>query len=142
MYHPDKLKLGKHTDVGYGCFLQAENGIVIDDYVQIGGGTFIYSVSTIDNKKGSVWIKKNAKIGALTVIMPGVTIGKHAIVGAHSFVNKNVPDYGKVVGVPARALSKRGKIEGQDSTCSGGNGSDRPGNCGNPEGCGGCNPNP
>ena len=135
VYHPENFTLGKYTDIGYGSFLQAEAGIVIEDYVQIGGGVFIYSVSTIDNKKGSVWIKKGAKVGALTVIMPGVTIGRHAIVGAHSFVNKNVPDYGKVFGVPARSTSKRGESEKSDS-CRG-FGSDRSSDCGNTQD-GGC----
>ena len=142
VYHPENLTLGKYTDIGYGSFLQAEAGIIIEDFVQIGGGTFIYSVSTQDNKRGSVWIKKGAKIGALTVIMPGITIGKHAIVGAHSFVNKNVPDHGEVFGVPARSISKRGEIEGEKSDSCGRFGTDRPGDCNGAQERGCCNTKP
>ena len=36
--------------------------------------------------------------------MPGVTIGKYAIVGAGAIVTKDVPDYAVVVGVPARVI--------------------------------------
>ena len=142
VYYPENFTLGKYTDIGYGSFLQAANGIVIEDYVQLGGAVFVYSVSTIDNKKGSVWIKKGARIGALTIIMPGVTIGKHAIVGAHSFVNKNVPDYGRVMGVPARSKAKRGEIEGEKSDSCGRFGSDRSGDCGSTQERGCCHTKP
>jgi len=48
----------------------------------------IYSVSTIDDKTGSVVLKKNCKIGSHSTIMPGVTVGENTIIGAHSFVNR------------------------------------------------------
>ena len=68
----------------------------------MGSHCAIYSVSTIDDKSGPVILKKNARIGSHSTIMPGVTIGEDAIVGAHSFVNKDVPDGAVVVGVPAK----------------------------------------
>ena len=51
-----------------------------------------------------VVIKKNAKIGAHSVIMPGVTIGENAIVGACSFVTEDIPDSAVYGGVPAKLL--------------------------------------
>ena len=74
----------------------------MEDFVQVGSHCAIYSVSTIDDKSGPVILKKNARIGSHSTIMPGVTIGEDAIVGAHSFVNKDVPDGAVVVGVPAK----------------------------------------
>ena len=59
-------------------------------------------MSTIDNKKGKVIIKENVRIGTHSTVMPGVTIGKNAIVGAYSFVNKNIPDNAVAIGVPVK----------------------------------------
>lgn len=53
-----------------------------------------------------VLIKEGAFIGINSVIMPGVTIGKHAVVGANSVVTKDVPDYVTVVGAPARIIRR------------------------------------
>ena len=49
-------------------------------------------------------ICKGAWIGAGSTILPGVTIGKHAIVGAASVVTKSVPDYAVAVGNPAKVI--------------------------------------
>ena len=49
-------------------------------------------------------IKKGAWIGANATILPGVTVGKYAVVGANSLVNRDVPDYAVVVGSPARVI--------------------------------------
>lgn len=51
-----------------------------------------------------ILIKKGAWIGAGVSILPGVTIGKYAIVGAGAIVTKDVPDYGVAVGTPARVV--------------------------------------
>ena len=109
-YH-ENLILGDKTDIGAFTYINAKYGVEIQDHVQIGSHCSIYSWSTIDNKKGTVTIKKNAKVGAHTVIMPGVTIGKNAVVGAISFVTKDVPDDAVVTGVPARII----KHKDQDS---------------------------
>ena len=65
-----------------------------------------YSVSTIDDKQGAVSLCKNCRIGSHSVIMPGVTVGENAVVGAFSFVNRDVPADAVVVVVSARKLSK------------------------------------
>lgn len=100
-YH-ENLILGDKTDVGAFTYINAKYGVEIQENVQIGSHCSIYSWSTIDDKKGMVTIKKNAKVGAHTVIMPGVTIGKNAIIGACSFVNQDIPDNAVAFGIPAR----------------------------------------
>lgn len=102
--HKKNLKLGKHTDIGAFTYINAKNGVVIDDHVQIGSHCSVYSVSTIDNKKGKVILKKNCKIGSHSAIMPGVTIGENSIVGAFSFVNRNIPKNTIAYGIPVKLM--------------------------------------
>ena len=75
-------------------------------FVQIGSHCSIYSVSTIDDKEGTVTLKENCKIGTHSVIMPGVIVGQNSIIGAFSFVNKDIPDNVTAVGVPAKVIKK------------------------------------
>jgi len=106
----DGLKLGYKTDVGAFTYINAKNGVIIEDFVQIGSHCSLYSISTIDNKEGKITLKKNCKIGSHSVIMPGVTIGENAIIGAFSFVNKDVQENVVAAGVPIRVIKK---IEGE-----------------------------
>lgn len=104
--HKDRLKLGYMTDIGAFTYINAKNGVIIEDYVQIGSHCSIYSVSTIDNKEGPVVLKKNCKIGSHSIIMPGVTVGENSIIGAFSFVNKDIPDNVIAYGIPVRVVKK------------------------------------
>ena len=70
------LKLGYKTDIGAFTYINAKNGVLIEDFVQIGFHCYLYPISTIDNKEGKITLKKNCKIGSHSVIIPGVTIGK------------------------------------------------------------------
>lgn len=109
-YH-ENLKLGRYVDIGAFTYINARYGVEIEDYVQVGSHCSIYSHSTIDNKKGKVIIKKNARIGAHSVVMPGVSIGKNSIIGACSFVNKDIPDNVIAYGVPVKLVRKLTKKE-------------------------------
>jgi len=98
--------LGYKTDIGAFTYINAQYGVKVGNNVQIGSHCSIYSISTIDNKKGAVILKKNCKIGTHSVIMPGVTVGENSIVGAFSFVNCDVEDNVSVVGIPAKIIEK------------------------------------
>lgn len=104
-YHQN-LKLGQNTDIGAFTYINANFGVEIEDEVQIGSHCSIYSHSTIDNKKGKVIIKRGAKIGSHSTIMPGVTIGENATVGAYSFVKSDIPASGLAFGIPAKVIKK------------------------------------
>jgi len=104
--HKDKLKLGYKTDIGAFTYINAKNGVIIEDFVQVGSHCAIYSVSTIDNKEGAVTLKKNCKVGSHSVIMPGVTVGENSVIGAFSFVNGDVPANVIAVGVPVKIIKK------------------------------------
>ena len=102
----ENLKLGFKTDIGAFTYINAKYGVDIEDCVEIGSHCSIYSISTIDNKKGRVVLKKNCRIGSHSVVMPGVTIGENSIVGAFSFVNEGIPDNVIALGIPARVIKK------------------------------------
>ncbi|MBI2013523.1 MAG: acyltransferase [Candidatus Colwellbacteria bacterium] len=100
------LTLGEKTDIGAFTYIQAQEGVVIEDEVQIGAHCSIYSVSTIDGDKGKVVLKKNCKIGANSVILPGVTIGENAVIGAMSLVKSDIPANSVAFGIPAKVQRK------------------------------------
>lgn len=104
--HVKNLKLGYKTDIGAFTYINAQNGVEIQDFAQIGSHCSIYSFSSIGEKNGKVVLKKNCKIGAHSTIMPGVTIGENSVIGAHSFVNKNIHDNVLAYGVPAKVIKK------------------------------------
>jgi acetyltransferase-like isoleucine patch superfamily enzyme len=103
-YH-ENLELGKNTDIGSFTYINARYGVEIQEDVQIGSHCSIYSWSTIDDKKGKVTIKKGAKIGSHSLIMPGITIGENSTIGAFSFVNKDIPDNARAFGIPVRVIN-------------------------------------
>lgn len=104
--YPKNLKMGKNFDIGEFTYINSHYGVEVGDDVQIGSHCAIYSHSTIDNKKGSVILKKNCKIGTHSTVMPNVTIGENSIVAAYSFVNKNIPKNQLWAGVPAKFKAK------------------------------------
>ncbi len=101
--------LGEMTDIGAYTYINAACGVKIEEEVQIGSHCSIYSISTIDNKKGTVTLKKNCRIGSHCTVMPGVTVGENSIIGAHSFVNKDIPDNVIACGVPVKVSKKMEK---------------------------------
>ena len=104
--YPENLKLGKNFDIGTFTYINSHYGVEIGDSVQIGSHCSIYSHSTIDDKKGSVILKKNCRIGTHSTIMPNVTIGENSIIAAYSFVSKNIPKNEIWGGIPAHFIKK------------------------------------
>ena len=104
--YPENLKLGNNFDIGTFTYINSKFQVQIEDYVQIGSHCSIYSNSTIDEKSGPVILKQNCRIGTHSTIMPNVTIGENSIVGAHSFVNTDIPPNELWVGIPAKFKSK------------------------------------
>lgn len=110
--HPQNLVMGTDTDIGAFTYINAKHGVVIEDKVQIGSHCAIYSVSTIDDKGGRVILKRNCRIGSHSTVMPGVTIGENSVIGAHSFVNSDIPENVTAFGCPARVA--RSIAQGED----------------------------
>jgi acetyltransferase-like isoleucine patch superfamily enzyme len=104
--HRQKFKLGKNTDIGAFTYINAKYGVIIGQDVQIGSHCSIYSHSTIDNTKGKIVIERGARIGSHTTILPGVKIGKYALVGAHSLVKTDIPANSLAYGIPAKVIKR------------------------------------
>jgi acetyltransferase-like isoleucine patch superfamily enzyme len=92
-----------------------KNGVYLFDGVILEDDVFIGPNATFTNDKNprskvypsefpSTIIKRGASIGGGAIILPGVTVGEMAIIGAGAVVTKNVPSHGVVVGNPARLL--------------------------------------
>ena len=93
-------------------------GIVIEDNVMIGSGVHFYvsnhrfdrrDIPLIEqghHQAQPIKVKEGAWIGANSIILPGVVIGKNCVVGAGAVVTRSIPDYCVVVGSPARVIKK------------------------------------
>jgi len=89
------VSIGKSVAIGNGCTIFTHNHIYTDKSKAAWKGGVI---------TGPVTIADNCWIGANVTIMPGVTIGKHSVVGAGSVVTKDVPAEVIVGGVPAKII--------------------------------------
>ena len=103
----NKVKIGNNVTIKNGLYLY--DGITIEDNVFIGpNATFCndkYPKSKqYPEKFPETIIKKGASIGGNATILPGITIGENALVGAGSVVTKDVPANSVVTGNPARIL--------------------------------------
>jgi probable biosynthetic protein (TIGR04098 family) len=100
---PEKLRCGKHLWIGEGAVLDAQGGLEIGDYTQIGSGVLIWTHSShrqatlgetgqtrehIEYKPTR--IGSRVFIGGPSVVLPGVTIGDGAMIQPLSLVNRNV----------------------------------------------------
>jgi UDP-2-acetamido-3-amino-2,3-dideoxy-glucuronate N-acetyltransferase len=104
----NKVVIGNNVTIKIG--VQLWDGITIEDNVQIGPNvTFTndkYPRAKQPFKLQSTLVKKNASIGAGSVILGGITIGENAMIGAGSVVTKDVPDNELWYGNPARFVRK------------------------------------
>jgi acetyltransferase-like isoleucine patch superfamily enzyme len=116
---PKNLKIGSGVTVMNGALMMAAGGITIEDKVMIAA-----NVQLISNNHDPyvrdvitcrpILIKYGAWVGAGATILPGVTVGKYAIVGANSVVNKDIPDYAVAVGSPAKVIKYLDKEKFED----------------------------
>lgn len=112
-------KVGKNCYIGYEVYIDLNNAslITVEDNVHIdervhllchkrdlSGYYYGDDYSKLGYKEAPIHICKGSSIGTQSFIMPGVTIGEGAIVGAGALVTKDVPPYTIVVGRPAKVL--------------------------------------
>jgi acetyltransferase-like isoleucine patch superfamily enzyme len=111
--HPSRVRLGRETYPGDspGCYLNALNGIIVGDRVNLGPGVGLISANhdLADNTRyipaPPIRIGADSWIGMNAVILPGVELGEHTIVGANAVVTRSFPEGHCVLGGnPARIL--------------------------------------
>ncbi|MDR2186507.1 MAG: acetyltransferase [Azonexus sp.] len=119
-------KIGKGVSLGQNVFVgnkviigdhcKIQNNVSVYDNVTLEEGVFcgpsmvftnVYNPRSLIERKSEyrdTLIKKGATLGANSTIVCGVTVGRHAFVGAGAVINKDVPDFALMVGVPARQI--------------------------------------
>ena len=113
------MKIGKNVFINSGLLAMARGGITIEDEARIAANVQLitnnhdpYDLDILPCKP--ILICKSAWIGAGATILPGVRVGKHAVVGAAAVVTKDVPDYAVAVGNPAKVVKMLEKERFQD----------------------------
>lgn len=119
----DKVIIGKNANICDHCFI--ENNVVIGNDVTIKCGVYLWDGITIEDNvfigpsasfandqyprskntnyiQKKTLLKQGCSIGSNATILPGITIGKYAMIGAGAVVTKDVPDYALVYGNPAK----------------------------------------
>lgn len=119
-------KIGKNVSMGQGVFVgnrvtigdncKIQNNVSVYDNVHLEEGVFcgpsmvftnVYNPRSLIERKSEyrdTLVKKGATLGANCTIVCGVTVGEFAFVGAGAVVNKDVPAYALMVGVPAKQI--------------------------------------
>ena len=105
----DRLKVGNNVFINSNSLLMARGGITVEDDVMMAANVQLLSNNHDEYDRQvltckPIHIKRGAWIGAGASILPGVTIGEYAIVGAGAIVTKDVGDYEVAVGVPAKVI--------------------------------------
>lgn len=104
------LRLGRDVFLNWGADVFVTTGVEIGEYTMIGPRCFItdtagHAVAPDEGVVvGRVLIGRNVWIGHSVHVLPGVTIGDHAVVGAGSVVTKSIPPRVTAAGVPARVI--------------------------------------
>jgi acetyltransferase-like isoleucine patch superfamily enzyme len=124
------VQIGKYVEVASNCVLAGRGGIKLGDHVGIGAGSKIYSgthlykdpdredtelmsgsiLAPVDKQhvvEKPVIFEDYAWMGVNSAVIPGVTVGKGAIIGAGSVVNSDIPAFSVAVGSPAKVIKKR-----------------------------------
>lgn len=116
--YPSGIAIGSNVALNRGCefytsFAYKDETIVLEDNVTVGYNTKFYMAQhdyrllNLPHIAKGIRVCQHAWIGGNVVVLPGVTIGEGAVIGAGSLVSKDIPPYTVAVGVPARVIKKR-----------------------------------
>jgi len=112
-----RIQIGEDTRLNRGCTLTSYAQIRIDDFTIIGEFVSIRDANH-GLKRGEpmryqphtcepILVGRDVWIGRGSCILPGVTIGEGAVIGANSVVTRDVPDFAIAAGVPAKVIKMR-----------------------------------
>lgn len=117
-YYKNSLKIGDNTWIGQNCFFHSAGNIRIGNRVGIAPHVKILTSRHAEQGRdlpillselefAEVVIEDDSDIGIGAIILPGVSIGKGAQIGAGAVVSRNIPDYAVAFGVPAKVVRLR-----------------------------------
>ncbi len=116
-YNPPQVSIGDDSIIGEGVVLDGRAKLSIGNHVDIASEVMIYNsehnvnaehFSAVESVvKESVHIEDYVFIGPRAIILPGITIGKGAIIAAGAVVTKDIPPYAIAAGVPAKIIGER-----------------------------------
>lgn len=116
VHYQPRIVIGNNVHIGGNVWITCISQVVIEDGCVLGERVYISDAAhgldpelgpIMEQKlvsKGNVLIQENTFIGYGACIQPGVTLGKHCIVGTNSVVTHSFPEYSMVAGVPARLI--------------------------------------
>jgi UDP-2-acetamido-3-amino-2,3-dideoxy-glucuronate N-acetyltransferase len=126
-------RIGRNCNICHGCFIESrvsvgnnvtiKNGVYLWDEMLIEDDVFIGSSAVFANDsyprsgnknfdRKKILLKKGCSVGANATVLPGVTIGQYAMIGAGAVVTKDIPEFSLAYGNPARVVGKV-NIEGR-----------------------------
>lgn len=109
----NNIDIGKDTIIGNNAFLDGRSNIKIGDHVDIASEVMIYnSEHSINDPKfkatdAPVEVGDYVFIGPRVIILPGIKIGRGAVIAAGCVLTKNVPSYAIFAGVPGKMIGER-----------------------------------
>lgn len=112
------LSIGRYVLIRDGCTIG--HNVTIEDFCTLSRDVMLISAGhnpgDMSYRHAPIVLKKFSWIGARTTVLPGVTVGEHAVVAAGSVVTKDVPSGWLVGGVPAKPIKKLVRPKIIDST--------------------------
>ncbi len=116
------LRIGKNSYIGMNCILNGyASQLSIGDHVSIAQNVNIMTDSgpnaspllqkIFSLQKGEIEIGNHSWIGASSIIMPGVKLGRFCIVAANSFVNSSFDEFSIIGGTPAKLIRRLNEEE-------------------------------
>ncbi len=116
--HDGYIRIGNHVNIGVNCIVQSGGPILIEDNVIMAAFCHIVSSSRITKRtdipiiaqgttRVGIRIGEGTWLGSGVIVVDGVTIGRHCVIGAGAVVVNDIPDYSVAVGIPARVIKSR-----------------------------------
>lgn len=123
--YPGKISIGDHVAINRGCelyasFLVASGYITLGNHVTLSPNVKMYTIGHdysrlgLPDIAGPIVVGDYAWIGGNSIVLPGVTIGEGAVIGAGSVVTRDIPPYSVAVGNPAKVIKMREVQHGLD----------------------------
>ncbi|MGH7388978.1 MAG: acyltransferase [Candidatus Rokuibacteriota bacterium] len=113
------VEITRGSVVGRRCKIESHSfvctGVAIEDDVFVGHGVMftndLYPTTFRQVKHVRTRVRQGASLGSNATIVAGVTVGRHAVVGAGAVITRDVPDFAIVAGNPARVLRRFADVQ-------------------------------